>query len=125
MNFIDLTIYYAVHTTVYVYLLLFIKLILSKINAIKLLTSLLLKLWKVIITQEGIYSLYNFVTDNFKEYDIDTEYCVCESRDMSDGRCMCLYHSFKIKNYFIHLELASCGTVALMVLGQFSDVCGP
>ena len=87
MNFIDLTIYYAVHTTVYVYLLLFIKLSLSKINAIKLLTSLLLKLLKVIITQEGIYSLYNFVTDNFKEYDIDTEYClniykyfVCESR---------------------------------------------
>jgi hypothetical protein len=81
-----------VHTTVYVYLLLFIKLSLSKINAIKLLTSLLLKLLKVIITQEGIYSLYNFVTDNFKEYDIDTEYClniykyfVCESRDMSDG----------------------------------------
>jgi hypothetical protein len=44
------------------------------------------------ITQEGIYSLYNFVTDNFKEYDLDTEYClniykyfVCESRDMSDG----------------------------------------
>jgi hypothetical protein len=47
----------------------------------------------VIITQEGIYSLYNFVlTDNFKEYELDTEYClniykyfVCESRDMSDG----------------------------------------
>jgi hypothetical protein len=36
MNFVDLTIYYAVHTTVYVYLLLFIKLSLSKINAIKL-----------------------------------------------------------------------------------------
>jgi hypothetical protein len=30
MNFIDLTIYFAVHTTVYVYLLLFIKLSLSK-----------------------------------------------------------------------------------------------
>ena len=50
-------------------------------------------------------SLYNIVTDNFKEYDFDTEYClnirlylafpmkkilnidkyfVCESRDMSD-----------------------------------------
>jgi hypothetical protein len=36
-------------------------------------------------------SLYNFVTDNFKEYDLDTEYCldiykyvVCESRDISD-----------------------------------------
>ena len=32
-------------------------------------------------------SLYNLVTDNFKEYDFDTEYClyfVCESRDMSD-----------------------------------------
>jgi hypothetical protein len=62
MNFIDITIYYAVHTTVYVYLLLFIKLLLpfkvstvyvylllfiklslSKINAIKLLTRLLLK----------------------------------------------------------------------------------
>jgi hypothetical protein len=26
------------------------------------------------ITQEGIYSLYNFVRDNFKEYDLDTEY---------------------------------------------------
>ena len=25
----------------------------------------------VIITQKGIYSLYNFVTDNFKEYDLD------------------------------------------------------
>ena len=53
----------------YVYLLLFIKFSLSKINAIKLITSLLLKL--------------------FKEYDLDTEYClkncVCESRDMSDG----------------------------------------
>jgi hypothetical protein len=33
-----------VHTTVYVYLLIFIKLSLSKIYAIKLLTSLLLKL---------------------------------------------------------------------------------
>ena len=37
-------------------------------------------------------SLYNFVTDNFKEYDLDTECClniykyfVCESRDMSNG----------------------------------------
>ena len=28
------------------------------------------------ITQEGIYSLYNCVTDNFKEYDLDTEYCL-------------------------------------------------
>jgi hypothetical protein len=44
------------------------------------------------ITQEGIYSLYNVVTYNFKEYDLDTEYClniykyfVYESRDMSDG----------------------------------------
>jgi hypothetical protein len=34
-------------------------------------------------------SLYNFVTDNFKEYDVFAEYClnidnyfVCESRDM-------------------------------------------
>jgi hypothetical protein len=44
MNVIDLTIYHAVHTTVYVYLLLLIKLSLSEINAIKLLTSLLLKL---------------------------------------------------------------------------------
>jgi len=39
-----------------------------------------------------IYSLYNFVTVDFKEYDLDTEYClniykyvVCESRYMSDG----------------------------------------
>jgi hypothetical protein len=39
--------------------------------------------------QEGTHSLYNFVTDNFKEYDLDTEYClnidkylVCEGRDM-------------------------------------------
>jgi hypothetical protein len=37
--------------------------------------------------QEGTHSLYNFVTDNFKEYDLDTEYClkidkylVCEGR---------------------------------------------
>ena len=36
--------------------------------------------------------MYNFVTDNFKEYDLDTEYClnidkyfVCESRDMMSG----------------------------------------
>ena len=36
--------------------------------------------------------MYNVVTDNLKEYDLDTEYClniykyfVCESRDMSDG----------------------------------------
>ena len=44
------------------------------------------------ITQEGIYSLYNFDTDNLKEYDLGTEYYlniykyfVCGSRDMSDG----------------------------------------
>ena len=42
--------------------------------------------------QEGTHSLYNFVTDNFKEYDLDTEYClkidkylVCEGRDMMSG----------------------------------------
>ena len=72
----------------YVYLLLFTKLSLSKINAIQLLTSLLLKLEKVITLHKKKYmSLYNLVTDNFKEYDFDTEYClyfVCESRDMSD-----------------------------------------
>jgi hypothetical protein len=53
-----------------------------------------LKLLKVItLHEEGIYFLYNFVTDNFKEYDLDTEYCLnidkyfaCESEDvMSDG----------------------------------------
>jgi hypothetical protein len=27
-----------------------------------------------VITQEGIYSLYNFDTDNLKEYDLGTEY---------------------------------------------------
>ena len=66
-------------------------------------------------------SLYNLVTDHFKEYDFDTEYClniyitpycafsnkkilnidkyfVCESRDISN--------SFKIKNYFVYLEIA-------------------
>jgi hypothetical protein len=49
-------------------------------------------LWPNILFTQGIYSLYNFVTDNFKEYDLDTEYFlniykyfVCESRDMSDG----------------------------------------
>ena len=49
-----------------------------------------MKLYIVIILhEEGTHSLYNFVTDNFKEYDLDTEYClnidkylVCESRDM-------------------------------------------
>ena len=56
-------------------MLLFIKLSLSKINAIKLLTSLLLKLQKVITLHKKEYmSLYNLVTDNFKEYDFDTEY---------------------------------------------------
>ena len=72
MNFIYLTINYAVHTT---YLFLLIKLSLSKMNAIKLLTSLLLKFLKVIILHKKEYmSLYNLVTDNFKEYDFDTEY---------------------------------------------------
>jgi hypothetical protein len=28
------------------------------------------------IAQEGIYSLYNSIADNFKEYDLDTEYCL-------------------------------------------------
>ena len=63
----------------YAYLLLFIKLVVETFKGNN-------------ITQEGIYSQYNFVTDNFKEYDLDTEYClniykyfVCESRDMSDG----------------------------------------
>ena len=52
----------------YVYLLLFIKLSLFKINAIKLLTSLLLKLWKVITLHKKEYmSLYNLATHNFKE----------------------------------------------------------
>ena len=72
-------------------------------------------------------SLYNLVTDNFKEYDFDTEYWiyhastvlfpikkilnidkyfVCESRDMSDESRRYLYNSFKIKNYFVHLEIA-------------------
>ena len=56
-------------------MLLLIKLSLSKINAIKLLTSLLLKLQKVITLHKKEYmSLYNLVTDNFKEYDFDTEY---------------------------------------------------
>ena len=53
-----------------------------------------MKLYKVkTLHEEGIHSLYNFVTDNFKEYDLDTEYCpnidnyfVCECRDiMFDG----------------------------------------
>ena len=43
--------------------------------------------------EEGTHSLCNCVTDNFKEYDLDTEYClnidkylVCETRDViSDG----------------------------------------
>jgi hypothetical protein len=61
----------------YLYLLLFTKLSLSKINAIKLLTSLLLKLWKVITLHKKEYmTLYNLVTDNFKEYDFETEYCL-------------------------------------------------
>jgi hypothetical protein len=30
----------------------------------------------ILLQEEGIYSLYNFVTDNFKEYDLDTEYCL-------------------------------------------------
>jgi hypothetical protein len=71
----------------YVYLLLFIKLVVETFKGNN-------------ITQEGIYSLHNFVTDNFKEYDLDTEYClniykyfVYESRDMSGGRFKrCLYH---------------------------------
>ena len=58
-------------------MLLVIKLNLSKINAIKLLTSLLLKLQKIITLHKKEYmSLYNLVTDNFKEYDFDTEYCL-------------------------------------------------
>jgi hypothetical protein len=39
--------------------------------------------------EEGIYSRYNFVTDNFKEYNLDIEYCLnidkyvaCEDRYM-------------------------------------------
>ena len=47
----------------YVYLLLFIKLVVETFKGNN-------------ITQEGIYSLHNFVTDNFKEYDLDTEYCL-------------------------------------------------
>ena len=93
MNFIYLTIYYAVHTTVYVYLLFFIKLSLSKNKCYKIVSQLVVETLKGNnITQEGIYSLYNSIADNFKEYDLDTEYCVniykyvvCESRDMSDG----------------------------------------
>jgi hypothetical protein len=58
-------------------MLLVIKLNLSKINAIKLLTSLLLKLQKIITLHKKEYmSLYNLVPDNFKEYDFDTEYCL-------------------------------------------------
>jgi hypothetical protein len=82
MNFIDLTIYYAVHTTVCYHLL----------NSVFLKNKCYKIINQLVVTQEGIYSLYNFVTDNFKEYDLDTEYClniykycVCESRDMSDG----------------------------------------
>jgi len=48
----------------------------------------------IVITlhEEGTHSLYNFVTDNFKEYNLETEYClnidkylVCEGRDMMSG----------------------------------------
>jgi hypothetical protein len=85
--------YYAVHTTVYVYLLLFIKLSLSKNKCYKIISQLVETLKGINITQEGIYSLYNSIADNFKEYDLDTEYFlniykyfVCESRDMSNGK---------------------------------------
>ena len=84
--------YYAVHTTVYVYLLVFIKLSLSKNKCYKIISQLVETLKGNNITQEGIYSLYNSIADNFKEYDLDTKYClniykyfVYESRDMSDG----------------------------------------
>jgi hypothetical protein len=68
----------------------------------------------IILHEEGTHSLYNFVTDNFKEYDLDTEYClnidkylVCEGRDMMMPGGSGAYNSFKIfNNYFIHLELA-------------------
>ena len=46
MNFIDLTIYYAVHTTVYVYLLLFIKLSLSKNKCYKIINQLVVETLK-------------------------------------------------------------------------------
>ena len=92
MHFIYLTIYYAVHTTVYVHLLLFIKLRLSKNKCYKIISQLVETLKGNNITQEGIYSLYNSIADNFKEYDLGTAYCVniykyvvCESRDMYDG----------------------------------------
>jgi Golgi nucleoside diphosphatase len=82
----------CVHTTVYVYLLVFIKLSLSKNKCYKIISQLVETLKGNNITQEGIYSLYKYIADNFKEYDLDTEYCiniykyfVCESRDMSDG----------------------------------------
>ena len=60
----------------YVDLLLFIKLSLSKINAIQLLTSLLLKLNIITLHKKEYMSLYNLVTDNVKEYDFDTDYCL-------------------------------------------------
>ena len=61
----------------YVYLSLFIKLSLSKNKCYKIINQLVVETLKGNnITQEGIYSLYNFVTDNFKEYDFDTEYCL-------------------------------------------------
>ena len=72
MNFIIITIYYAVHTTVYVYLLLFIKLNLSKNKCYKIISQLVETLKGNNITQEGIYSLYNSIADNCKEYDLDT-----------------------------------------------------
>ena len=74
MNFIYLTINYAVHTIcTFVYLLLFIKLSLSKNKCYKIINQFVVETLKGNnITQEGIYSLYNFVTDNFKEYDLDT-----------------------------------------------------
>jgi hypothetical protein len=35
------------------------------------------------------------------------KYFVCESRDMSDeSGTYIVYNSFKIKNYFVHLEIA-------------------
>ena len=60
----------------YVYLLLFIKLSLSKNKCYKIINQLVVETLKGnSITQEGI-CLYNLVTDHFKEYDFDTEYCL-------------------------------------------------
>ena len=56
----------------YVYLLLFIKLSFSKINAIKLLTSLLLKLYKVITLHKKEYILCIILSQIILEYDLDT-----------------------------------------------------